>query len=162
MKKRMAILTLVLVAVGAAAFVVHAGPGNRGGHGFKHGFGGAGMHAGFEFMGHLSKLKSELDLSDAQMDQIKAIVADAHEQNKQYRKQMHGGFMTIAQKLVANPNDVAGAQAMLDQQAAAQRAVQNNLVAAAAKAVNVLTPEQRTKMADHLAEAAARWENRGR
>jgi Spy/CpxP family protein refolding chaperone len=162
MRKRIAILTLVLVTISATAFVLHAGPGKRHGHGFGHGFGGPGMHAGFNFMAHVGKLKSELDLSDAQVDQLKAIAAETHEQNKQYRKQMHGGFMAIAQKLVAEPNDVTGAQAMLEQQAAAQRAIQNNIVAAAAKGVNVLTPEQRTKMADHLAEAAARWENRGR
>jgi len=163
MKKRIAILTLVLVAVGATAFVIYADPGHRaGGRGFGHHGFGPGFHAGMNFMGHIGKLKEELDLSDAQVGQLTTIFAETREQNKPYREQLHGGFMAVAQKLVANPNDVAGAQALLDERAAAERAMKSNMIAAASKALNVLTPEQRTKLAAHLAERAARRENRGR
>jgi Spy/CpxP family protein refolding chaperone len=113
-------------------------------------------------MGHIGKLKEELDLSDAQVGQLTTIFAETRAQNEPYREQLHGGFMAVAQKLVANPNDVAGAQALLDERVAAERAMKSNMIAAASKALNVLTPEQRTKLAEHLAERAARRENRGR
>jgi Spy/CpxP family protein refolding chaperone len=156
MKKRSLILIASLVAVVliAAPFVLHA-QNRRGGH-----FGGPGMHQGFggaaAFLGHLRQLKEELDLSDAQSDQIHAILRDTHRQNAQYREQMHGGYMSVVQTLIANPNDVAAAQARLDQQTEAERALKANLLASASKALNVLTPEQRTKLGTLLAEHSAR------
>ena len=44
------------------------------------------------FMGRLEHLKSALDLSDQQVDQIKAIAADFRDQNAQYRDSIHGGL----------------------------------------------------------------------
>ena len=157
MKKRLIIITLILAAVAAVPFV-YAGPG--GGHGFR-GMHGRGGH-GLAFLGHLEHVKSELDLSDAQTDQIKEIMKATHEQNVQYRDQIHGTLKQVATTLLTNPNDVAGAQAVLDQQAAAEKALKSNLIVAASKALNVLTPEQRTKLAMHLADSANRWENHGR
>jgi Spy/CpxP family protein refolding chaperone len=154
-KKRLILITLILAAVAAA---VYAGPGRhmRGhsGHGF-----GAGH--GLAFLGHLDRVKDELDLSDAQVDQLKAIVKTTHEQNAQYREQMHGSFKQVATTLLTDPNDIAGAQATLDQQHAAEKVLKANLLTAASKALNVLTPEQRTKLALHLAEHSQRREKRG-
>ena len=107
-------------------------------------------------------MKSELDLTDAQVDQLKEIAKATHEQNGQYREQIHGTLKQVATVLLTNPNDIAGAQAVLDQQAAAEKALKSNLLVAASKALNVLTPEQRTKLALHLAERGNRWENHGR
>ncbi|HEU4888963.1 MAG TPA: periplasmic heavy metal sensor [Thermoanaerobaculia bacterium] len=159
MKKRLILITLIVAAVAAVPFLYAAGPGHRGFRG--HGMGGHGMH-GMAFLGHLEHAKSELDLSDAQMEQLKAIVKETREQNGQYREQMHGTLKSIATTLLTNPNDVAGAQAVLDSQAAAEKQLKTNLIVAASKALNVLTPEQRTKLALHLAEHGKRWENRGR
>lgn len=156
MKKRLIIITVVLAAVVAVPFV-YAGPGGRGMHGM-HGRGGHGL----AFLAHLDKIKGELDLSDAQVEQIRAIARATHEENKQYREQFHGTLKQVATTLLTNPNDVAGAQAVLDQQAAAEKALKSNLIVAASKALNVLTPEQRTKLAMHLADRANRWENLGR
>lgn len=154
MKKRLILITLILAVVAAVPFV-YAGPG---GHGLR-GMHGRGGH-GLAFLGHLDHIKSELDLTDAQVDQIKAIVKATREQNGQYREQIHGTLKQVATVLLTNPNDVAGAQAVLDQQAAAEKALKSNLLVAASKALNVLTPEQRTKVALHLAEHGKRWENR--
>jgi Spy/CpxP family protein refolding chaperone len=155
-KKRLIIITLILAAVAAVPYV-YAGPG---GHGFR-GMHGGGGH-GLGFLGHLEHAKSELGLSDAQVDQLKAIMKETHEQNHQYGEQIHGTLKQVATVLLTNPNDVAGAQAVLDQQAAAEKALKSNLLVAASKALNVLTPEQRTKLALHLAEHGSRWENHGR
>ena len=113
---------------------------------------------GFGMMGHLAHLKSELDLSDQQVDQIKAIAKDFHQQNAQYREQLHGGFKSVAEILIKNPSDVGAAQAALDQQTAAENALKANAIQAASKALSVLTPDQRTKLGDlmqqHMAHMA--------
>jgi Spy/CpxP family protein refolding chaperone len=159
-KKRLIILTLAFAAVAAVPFFVYAGPGMHG-HGMRtHGGGFAGH--GLGFFGHLGKLKSELGLSDAQVVQIKAIMKETHEQNSGFRDQLHGTLKDVATTLLTNPNDVAGAQAVLDRQAAAERELKSNLIVAASKALNVLTPEQRTKLALHLTELGRQRENRGR
>ncbi|MFL6246163.1 MAG: Spy/CpxP family protein refolding chaperone [Thermoanaerobaculia bacterium] len=151
MKKRLILIAVIIAAVAAVPFV-YAGPGMHRGH---------GMH-GMDFLGHLERAKSELGLSDAQVDQLKAIVRETHEENKQYREQMHGTIKAVATTLLTNPNDVAGAQAIVDQQDSAEKALKTNLIVAASKALNVLTPEQRTRLALHLADHAKRWENHGR
>ena len=158
MKKRSTLIAIVIaVAALATAPLVIAGP-HRGARGL-----GAerGAHA-FGMFGHLQRMKEALDLSDQQVDQIKAIFADAHEQNSQYRDQMHGGRKDIAETLLANPNDIAGAQAVMDQQAAAERMVKTNLLNATSKALNVLTADQRAKLRTMLEERAQRWERRER
>jgi len=153
-KKRLVLITLIVAALAAVPLVYAKGHGHR----------DMGMHGGhgFGFLRHLGQLKEELDLSDAQTAQLKAIVKETHEQNKGFRQQMHGTFKDVATTLLVNPNDVAGAQAIVDRQAEAERVLKSNLIVAASKAMNVLTPEQRTKLAMHLAERGKRWENRGR
>lgn len=168
MRKRNIIFLAAAVAILAAVPFVYAGARAHlaGGRGFGHGMGmGMGMHHGFGgdmLVGHLAHLKDELDLSDAQTDQIKAIFNETREQNAQYRQQLHGTYKTVAQTLLANPANVAQAQALLDQQASAERAMKANLVNSAAKALAVLTPEQREKLATKFASHLEQWENRGR
>src|SRR5436309_10377 len=70
---------------------------------------GRGMHEHGDMMmfGHLQKAKDALGLSDQQMTDIKAIFQQLHDQNAQYRQQVHGGMQQIMQTLVKNPNDLA-------------------------------------------------------
>ena len=142
--KRKLILTTAVIAIAALATVpfVYAGPGR---HADGQGFGG-GHGFGIGMFGHLGHIKSELDLSDQQVDQLKAIFAEVHEQNAQYREQLHGGMKGIAQTLLANPNDIAGAQALLDQQATSEAALKTNILQATSKALNVLNADQRAKL----------------
>ena len=150
MKKRIAILAAVL-AIGAFT-VLNADPGfGRGGH--------RGGLAGMAFFHHLDRVAEELDLSEQQVEQIKAVFAELHEQNAQYRDQMHGGFKSAAETLLANPNDLAAAQAQLDAQLANEKTLRSNMLAATAKALNVLTAEQRAKLQTMIQERA---ERRGR
>src|ERR1041385_2961298 len=84
-----------------------------------------GMHGGAlgEFgFGRLERAKNYLGLSDAQVDQLKAIGAELREQNAPYRKQVRGGMMQVAQALLNDPNNVAAAQALLDQRSEERRA----------------------------------------
>ena len=161
MKKRNSILALAIVTAALIAVpVLIAEPGHGRGPG-GHGPGGHGFGLGF-FAGRLEHIKEELDLSDAQAAQIKAIFQELHTQNDAYRDQFHGGLHDVAEVLLANPNDLAGAQAILDRQAAAEKAMKANMLTAASKAFSVLTPDQRAKLAAHLAERQERRERRRR
>ncbi len=110
----------------------------------------------FGFFGHLDKAKDKLGLTDDQVAQIKAIGDDLKAKNAPYRDQVRGGFQSIASTLLNNPNDLAAAQALLDQQSQAERTMKSNMLAATSKAISVLTPEQRAKVAQFIAERQAR------
>lgn len=159
MKTRSTLIAiLIAVAILATAPLVMARPDRE----RAHGFGGPG--GGLGLLGHIAgHLKDELDLSDQQADEIKAIFADLHEQNAQYRDQMRGGFKEVADTLLANPNDIAAAQALLDKQAATEKAMKSNLLTATSKALSVLTPDQRAKLKTLMEEhMERRAERRGR
>jgi Spy/CpxP family protein refolding chaperone len=143
MKKRTAIITAV-VAIIALAVVpfVYAQARHRA--------------AGFGMFGHLAGIKTALGLTDQQVTDLKAIRTDLKAQNAPYRAQLRTGLAAVAQALITNPNDVAGAQALIDQQAAARKAVQVNTLNAVSKALNVLTPDQRTKLGQLLQQRLAK------
>lgn len=150
MSKRNMIIIASLAIITLAGFPFVYAQHMRGMH--------AGMHGGplgeFGF-GRLEHAKEALGLSDAQVDEIKTIVAQLREQNAPYREQLHGTMLQVAQTLVKDPNNTAAAQALLDQQAAAEQTMKSNALAAASKALNVLTPDQRAKVADFIAKRAA-------
>ena len=146
-KRTLIILGIVALAAFAAVPFVYAQAGRMHHAG---GFGG-----GVPMFAHLGHLKSQLDLSDQQVDQLKAIVQDLHDQNAQYREQLHGGLKAVAQKLIDNPNDIAGAQALLDQQNQVENTLKSNALAAASKALNVLTADQRAKLGQIIQEHMA-------
>ena len=171
MNKRNTLIAVIVaaVALAAAPFLI-AGPGHGAGKGIHggpgmamHG-GGMGMHGGegFAILGHLRHAKEELGLTDQQTEQIKTIFTELHEQNATYREQMHGGLRGAAEILLANPSDIAGAQALLDQQAAVERTMKSNMLNATAKAFGVLTADQRAKLRTMMAEHSERRERRGR
>ena len=121
------------------------------GHGDGHGEFGSAM-----MLGHLDRAKQVLGLSDQQVTDIKGIFENLKQQNAPYRDSLQGGMASVAQTLLNNPNDLAAAQSILDQQSQAERSMKSNALAAASKAVNVLTPEQRVKVAEHLKEHLAK------
>ena len=157
MRKRTVLIALAIAAL-AAVPIVYAGA--RAGRALHHGF---AMQHGFGhdmMVGHLAHLKEELDLTDAQADQIKTIFKETRAQNKQYRQQLHGTYKNVARTLLDDPQNVAAAQALINQQSEAERALKASLVNGAAKALAVLTPEQREKLQGKLAAHLERWENR--
>jgi len=152
MTKRNILISIAIVALIALAAVpfVYA----QGFH--RHHTEANGFMGGMMFFGHFQRAKAELGLSDAQVEQLKAIAQTVHDQNAPYRQQLHAGMQQIAQALLANPNDTAAAQALIDQQTTAERAMKMNVLAGAAKAINVLTPDQRAKVSQFIADRAAR------
>ena len=154
MNKRNAIVIAILALIMVAGVPFLYAQHQHGMHGGMHGMHG-GAFADFG-LGHLQRAKEYLDLTDAQVDQLKAIGQSLREQNAPLREQLRGGFGNVAQTLLANPNDLAAAQAQLDKQEQLERTMKSNALAAASKALNVLTPEQRAKVSTFLANRAAR------
>jgi Spy/CpxP family protein refolding chaperone len=146
MKKRTLIFSAAALVIVLAAVPFAMAQHMRGRHGHRHG----GMMFGLE------GAKSALGLSDQQSTDIKQIFTDLKTQNEPLRTSMRGGRQVIAQLLLANPNDVAGAQALLDKQIDAERQMKHNALTAASKALNVLTPDQRTKASAFLQQRMAK------
>jgi Spy/CpxP family protein refolding chaperone len=146
--KKTTLILVAIVAVLAIAAVpfVYAGPGHH------HGKGEFGP------LGHLDRAQQELGLSDQQVAQIKTIFTDLRTQNSQYRDQIRAGLNGVMTTLLKNPNDIAGAQAIINQQAQAELVVKTNLLNAASKALNVLTPEQRDKLGTLIAKKQQKFQ----
>lgn len=128
MKKRIAIALTLVIAAGTLV-AAPRGPGHR--------LGG---------IARLAHAQEELGLSDEQVAQIKGILAETRALNAPYREQLRGGSRSAVQALLENPSDVAGAQALADQQLNAERALRSNFLNAAAKALALLSDEQRAKL----------------
>ncbi|HXH39009.1 MAG TPA: periplasmic heavy metal sensor [Thermoanaerobaculia bacterium] len=152
MKKRTLIFTAsaILIVVLAVPFAVaqrmHAA-------GRGHGCMGGGSMMMF---GRMQRAKAALGLSDQQAADIKTIFTDLRTQNEPYRTALRGGRQAIAQALLANPNDLATAQALIDKQTDAERQIKVNTLSAVSKALNVLTADQRTKAAAFLQQRMAK------
>jgi len=86
------------------------------------------------------------------------VFEDLRQQNAQYRQSMHSTMQQVAQILLNNPNDVAAAQAVIDEQTNAERTMKINALNAASKALNVLTPDQRTKLSTMVQEHLGRMQ----
>jgi Spy/CpxP family protein refolding chaperone len=106
--------------------------------------------------GHLEGLREELGLSDQQVEDIKAIFRNLRDQNEPYREQLRDLGGDTFNVLLQNPNDIAAAQAIADQQAAAERAMKVNGLNATAAALKVLTTDQREDLAELLKERRER------
>ena len=109
------------------------------------------MHAqdgpGFGMMFHgLRHARQALGLSDQQVSDIRTIFQDLRQQNAASRQSLRGGMLQIAQTLINDPNNTQAAQALIDQQTAAERTMKLNTLNAVSRALNVLTPDQRAKL----------------
>jgi Spy/CpxP family protein refolding chaperone len=150
MKKRTLIFSAaaIVIVLVAVPFAVAQHMRGAGYHGH--------MRGGMMMFGGMQRAKAALGLSDQQSSDIKQIFTDLRTQNEPYRASLRGGSQAIAQVLLANPNDLAAAQALIDKQTEAERQMKINALNAASKALNVLTPDQRTKASAVLQERMAR------
>ena len=149
MKTRNLFITAIVALTLLATPLLFAGPGGRG-H----------RDGAFGPLGMLGHAKEELNLSDQQVDEIKAIFRQVHEQNAAARQQLRGGMKDITAALLANPNNIAAAQAILDQQTQAERTLKLNVLNATSKALNVLNAEQRAKLGTMIEERMSKRESR--
>jgi protein CpxP len=152
--KNRSLIAAAILAAGVLVAAPFAFAQHRGAHEHGGGF-GEGM-----MFGRLQFAQKALSLSDDQVAQIKTIVTDLKAQNAPYRDSLKAGRQGIFKALIANPNDLAGAQALIDQQSTAEHTMKTNVLNAASKALNVLTAEQRAKLSTLVQERMARRANR--
>jgi len=152
MKQRTLIFTAVAILIVILAVPFAVAQHKRGAH-FGRGCMGGGDAMMFR---HLQHAKTALGISDQQSADIRKIFTDLRTQNQPYRESLRGGRQAIAQALLANPNDTAAALALIDKQTDAERQMKVNALNAFAKALNVLTPDQRAKASAFLQERMAK------
>ena len=154
-KLTVAILSLVLVAMGAMLVFAQDGAGNKDG---KRGFGKrGGHHRGGG--GHGMMLRG-LDLTDEQKAQIKTIMQASKETSKPIREQMKSNRQKLQQLSDSGNFDQAQVQATAAQQGTltAQMIVEKEKVKSQISAI--LTTEQKAKAADIKAQLKQKREER--
>lgn len=138
-----------------------------GGHGWSKdgpgwGKGGPGMHAS---MGRgygeyrLERMLDGLDATPEQADKIRAIVDAARDDLMPALDGMRGTRDKVAEMLAAPTIDRAAAEALRAERMGAVDQASRRMTAAILDAAEVLTPEQRTKLVEHLKERGrpGRW-----
>lgn len=144
----------VAVALAVGGVAAHAQPGPGGHHG------GPGMMAPGLFGGHMDRLLENVSATDAQRSQIDAIFKAARTDLKAQHdagRQLHQQMMTL---YTATNIDAAAIEAVRVQISANHDAVSKRLSQASIDAARVLTPEQRTKIADLMKKRQARMSNK--
>lgn len=114
--------------------------------------GSAGRHHGFA---KLHQLQDELQITDAQKKSLHEIFDRARAENTGARKSLHEGLIGAAQRLLVNPDDIAGAREVFDRQQAAKEQLATSILGSVSEAVRTLTPEQRLRLSVWLSEHAA-------
>ncbi len=136
--------TRYAIGLAAAALVVSiplvAGPHGRGGFGGHEGGLMSGLH-------RLHSMKGELGITAEQEQQLKVVHQSVRDENRELSKQMPAAFMNAGAVLLANPDDLAGARAVLQRQQSVELELRANMLEGVSQALKVLTPEQRAKLA---------------
>ena len=143
--------TIVVLALACAVPLLYAGQQHR----------GAGDHGGdfgFGPMARLAMLREKLNLTDAQVDQLRTIARETRQANAESRKGIRRTMFAAGQLLLADPDNLSGAQALLAQQQATEQQMRANVLTSVSRALKVLNAEQRSQLAELLAARAARFE----
>lgn len=139
--KKLAIAVAVTMLGGAIAFAApHDGGKGWGGHGKRGAFG--------------ERLAQQLNLTDAQKDQIKAIKKESHEQNAAFFQQARATMKELFAARKAG--DTAKADSLKPTVQSQRAQMQQIRAAEEAKITTVLTPEQNAKWQQLKADRAAR------
>jgi len=140
------------LAMGGVAAQAQPGPGHHGGPDM--------MAPGGMFGGHMHHVLDLVNATDAQRSQIDAIFKAARTDLKSQHdagKQLHTQMLTL---YTATNIDAAAIEAVRVQISANHEAASKRLSQASIDAARVLTPEQRTKIADLMKKRQARMANR--
>jgi Spy/CpxP family protein refolding chaperone len=102
-------------------------------------------------------LSIEIDATTAQQDKLRAIVRDAVKDLLPVREKIMAARATARDLLTQETVDRAALEKFRTDMLATHDAVSKRLVQAVADAAEVLTPEQRRKIADMVAAHRAHW-----
>ncbi len=142
-----------VIAIGAGAAIAQGGWGPGG-------MGGFGGHMGARFAEHrFEKVMDEIGASAEQQDKIFAIVDRTRAELRPMGREFRGMREEVAALLTAPTIDRAAVEALRAKRIAEVDEASKKAVAAVIEAAEVLTPEQRAKLA---AEMKDRHEGRGR
>ena len=152
MNRKTIAATVVALAVACAVPLLYAGQHRR----------GAGQHGGGDFgfgpMARLAMLREKLNLTDAQVDQLRTIAQETRRANAESRKGIRRTMFAAGQLLLADPDNLSGAQTLLAQQQATEQQIRANILTSVSRGLKVLNAEQRSQLAELLAARAARFE----
>ncbi len=144
-----------LIAIGAGAAIAQGI-----GKGPMAGMGGFGGHMGMRFAEHrFERIMDEIDATDEQQDRIWAIVDRTRAEMRPMGREFRGMREEVAALLTAPTIDKAAVEALRVKRIAEVDEASKKAVAAIVEAAEVLTPEQRAKLA---AEMKDMHEGRGR
>jgi Spy/CpxP family protein refolding chaperone len=115
------------------------------------GAGHQGRHFGMGRLARLAELKGELGLTDQQTAELREIALSVRAENAADRELVKSNLHRIATILVADPEATEEARAILNEQQAIEQRLKANVLEGVSEALEVLTPEQRAKLADRLA-----------
>ncbi|QPF74394.1 Spy/CpxP family protein refolding chaperone [Roseateles sp. DAIF2] len=129
------------------------------------GFGAAqalpgGMHRAGGPGHHAEQMLDLVDASDAQRSQIRQIMKSAAEELKPQRQSLHELHKQGRSLLAAPSVDAAAVESVRQQSQALHEQVSKRMSQALVAAANVLTPEQRAKLAERMAKREARMAER--
>ncbi len=151
MNKKMIASVVAALIVVCAVPLLYAGQRHRGEH----------MHGGdfgFGPMARLGVLREKLNLTDAQVDQLKAIAQETRKSNAEYRQQIRRNMFAAGQLLLADPDNISGAQALLAQQQVSEQQLKANVLNSISRGLKVLDAGQRSQLSELLAQRAARFD----
>jgi Spy/CpxP family protein refolding chaperone len=151
MTKKMTMLSLACTAALLVAGTATAQPYGEGGKGFRRGMRGK----------RIEMLKAKLGLTDAQVQQIKAIRADQRARCKPYREQirpLRQQMRALLQADVVNGAQIVALHARIRsiRQVLGEQRLQSRL-----KVMRLLTKEQRVKMAQSFGKRKRGFGKRG-
>lgn len=121
---------------------------------------GAHRQAGDFFGPRLGNMSDVLDLTDAQQAQIKQIFQSGKSAVKPLWQQEHQSHEAMMQLITSGKFDQGTAQNIANQEAQIHAQLEVQHAQLAAQAYQVLTPEQKTKLAQVLAKRQQRMRER--
>ena len=152
-QRRIAILVMAVAALVAAPLLqAHPeGPRQR-----ERGMRAQGRQQGPGLLNR--RVLRRLEVTEEQATRIRGIFTELRETNAPLRRELREGREGVAQALIQTPGEIDAAQALIERQAKAQQTLRTNALKATAKAMTVLTAEQRAELAEIVAR---RGERRG-
>ncbi len=150
--------TAFLGMAGAFVQTAHAAPGGHAGmagHGEMGAMGGRGMGMGQDGPGHMARLLDRVGASTDQKVQIKTIMEAAHNELKPVMAQVKSLRDQSAALFTQPAVDANAAEALRLQMQGLQGQVSKRMLQAKVDASRVLTPDQRSKMADLMSKRQA-------
>ena len=164
MKRAILIVLVALPLIAGAALAGVAAQGGPGGHGGHGGFGGRRGPGGPGGPGILNpRILHQLDVTDAQREQIRTLVEANREANQALHEQLRANHEAVRAASLTTTFDEGQVRALI----AAGEAIRTDLALSEARLTSqvyaLLTPEQRAELAEILAQGhGGRGEGRRR